>query len=336
MAKNTILIVGLGQIGTSIGLGLQAHTDRLERIGHTRDIGKANHAKKIGAVDKSVVNLPSAVGKADIVVLALPMDQVGDILELICQDLKPGTVVLDTSPARAQGDVWAKQYFGKDRYYVGFTPILNPRSLLSVLGGIEEASDLLFQDGMFAITSSSQASSEALKLAADMATLLRATPLFADALEVDSYFSAVHLLPQLMAAGASLVSSKSPGWGERRKVAGRPYAQLTQLLANTDNSAALAAAAQFNKEHVVRTLDEVITELTEMRDDLEQGNQTAFEQRLADAEEHRKTWWVERQRSDWLHERGADTDFTAVDFGGVTQLFTGNPRARKPGRGKDQ
>ena len=83
MDKTRILIVGLGQIGSSIGLALQAHSDRLHRVGHTRIFGSGNHAKKIGAVDKVAINLPAAVRKAKIIVLALPMDHVENTLELI-------------------------------------------------------------------------------------------------------------------------------------------------------------------------------------------------------------------------------------------------------------
>jgi prephenate dehydrogenase len=329
MDKHTILIVGMGQIGASIGLALQAHTDQLHRIGNSSSVGQANHAKKIGAIDKSMVNLPSAVRKADIVVLAVPMDEIKETLKLVAKDLKEGGIVLDTSPARVQAAEWASEYFNEDQHYVGFTPILNPRSLLSVVGGIEEASDLLFQDGIVAITAPVNTSNEALKLAADLASLLRATAMFADAVEVDSYISRVHLLPQLLASSLSKTSSESPGWGEIRKFAGRPYAQMTQLLENMDRAAALAAASQLNKESIVRNLDEVITELMQMRDELESEDQASFEERLKIAAELRQKWWQERQHSAWLSERGADTDSQDVQIGGMGQLFMG-----RPGQGK--
>jgi len=332
MEKNSILIIGLGQIGTSIGLALQAHSDRLNRIGLTRDVGKANHAKKIGAVDKTMLNLPSATRKADIVVLAVPMDQVEETLELISKDMKAGTVVLDTSPARAQAAEWALKHFNDEQYYVGFTPILNPRSLLSVIGGIDEASDLLFQDGMFAITSPEKTGSDALKLASDMATLLRATPMFADTEEVDSYLAAVHVLPQLMAAGMSRMMADSPGWGELRKFAGRPFAQVTQVLENMDDAPALSSAAQSNKENVLRMLDGLISELGAMREELDADSAGQFEGRIEGSTKARKAWWQERQLSEWLNERGADADFSAVDVGGMGQLFTGKPGGLKRGR----
>lgn len=329
MDKSRILIVGLGQIGTSIGLALQAHSDRLLRIGHTRIFGNGNHAKKIGAVDKVAINLPSAARKANIVVLSLPMDQVQKTLELIGSELKDGTVVLDTSPSRGEAANWAEKYIPEGRHYVGFTPILNPQNLHSSKGGIEEASDLLFQDGMFVVTSPLNTSNEALKLAGDLASLLRATPMFADALELDSYFSVMHILPQMVAAGLSNITNESPGWGEIRKLAGRPYAQLTNLIDNIDTPEAVALSARLNKDNVIRSLDDLIGELSAMREELAQDEDSEFDARIARAGEGRRKWWVERQLSEWLHERGADADFSMVS-GNFGQLFSGVRIRKQP------
>jgi prephenate dehydrogenase len=75
MAVN-ITIIGLGQIGTSVGLALADKTELVYRLGHDRELGKARKAKKMGALDKVSLNLPSAVRDADLVLLALPVGSV--------------------------------------------------------------------------------------------------------------------------------------------------------------------------------------------------------------------------------------------------------------------
>ena len=67
-----ITIIGLGQIGASIGLGLTKIKDQVTRIGNDRDPIIARQAEKMGAVDKISINLPSAVRNADLVILAVP------------------------------------------------------------------------------------------------------------------------------------------------------------------------------------------------------------------------------------------------------------------------
>ncbi|MDA1329589.1 MAG: prephenate dehydrogenase/arogenate dehydrogenase family protein [Chloroflexi bacterium] len=329
MDKTVITIVGLGQIGTSIGLALEKHGERLERIGHTRQNGQANHAKKIGAVDKTVLNLPSSVRKADIVILALPVDQVQDVVELIAPDLKEGVVVLDTSPAREAISEWMLDKLPAGRFYIGFTPVLNPRMLETARGGIREADALLFQDGMFAITSPINTSNHALKVASDLAMMLDALPLFADMVEVDSYISKVHVLPLLLAASLANVTIGTPGWHEGRKMSGRAYAQLTNLLSSMDPAGAIALAAQLNKDHVLRSLDAVIEELQGMRDELAADANEALMNRVEQASEGRRRWWQERQQVEWVTEAGGNMDFSNVgnSFG---QLFGyGNPPPKR-------
>lgn len=308
MDKTVITIVGLGQIGASIGLALEKYGERLQRIGHTRQYAEGNRAKDLGAVDNVVVNLPSAVDKADIVVLALPVDEVEAVLKLIGPELKEGAVVLDTSPARGAAMAWAEESLPEERYYVGFTPVLGPEALHDLEGGLEQAGAELFHTGMFAITSPMGTGSAALKVAADLATMMGAAPLFADAIEVDSYMSRTHLLPQVLAAGLVNMAQGSPGWGENRKLAGRGYALLSSLVNAVDGSRAVALAARLNKEHMLRLLDDLLDEMAAMRAELADGEGEAFSQRLAQADKDRERWWQERQVAKWLTDQISDVD----------------------------
>ena len=53
-----ITLIGLGQIGTSMGMALAAHKDSLLRVGHDRKVDAERAAEKLGAIDKSIHNLP--------------------------------------------------------------------------------------------------------------------------------------------------------------------------------------------------------------------------------------------------------------------------------------
>src|SRR3990172_2420099 len=121
-----ITIVGLGQIGASVGLALREHGELVRRIGHDRDFGIARRAEKMGALDKVVINLPSAVREADLVLLAIPIDQMRDTLEVIREDLNEGVVVMDTSPVKEAVAAWAAELLPPERHYVGLTPVINP------------------------------------------------------------------------------------------------------------------------------------------------------------------------------------------------------------------
>ena len=104
-----ITIIGLGQIGTSMGLALAAHKNSILRVGHDKKADLEREAQQKDAIDKAEHNLPTAVRDARIVVLAMPVSQVRETLEFIAPDLQENTVVLDTSPVKSNVAKWAKE-----------------------------------------------------------------------------------------------------------------------------------------------------------------------------------------------------------------------------------
>ena len=124
-----ITLIGLGKIGVSVGLALAKHTEQIYRVGHDRKPEHANLAKRLNAIDKVEYNLPASVANSDIVLLALPMDQVRDTLEVIAPDLREGAVVMDTVPVKQPVVQWVEELFKPDRYYVGLMPVINAKYL---------------------------------------------------------------------------------------------------------------------------------------------------------------------------------------------------------------
>ncbi|HEX9027550.1 MAG TPA: prephenate dehydrogenase/arogenate dehydrogenase family protein, partial [Anaerolineales bacterium] len=257
MAVN-MTIIGLGQIGTSIGLALASQGELVKRVGHDKDPHLMKQAEKLGAVDKSVSNLPASVRDADLVILSLPVDQVRETMAIIAPDLRDSAVVMDTAPVKEVVAAWAKELLPPGRFYVGLTPVLNPAYLQEHESGQEAAHADLFKGGLMAIVVPPSTASEAIKLAADLARLLGCAPLFADPLEVDSLMAATHILPQLMSAALLNITVDQPGWREGRKLAGRAYAEVTGPVVLLGEPEALASSALLSQEHAVRLIDGLI------------------------------------------------------------------------------
>lgn len=300
-----ITIIGMGQIGTSIGLALATHKDLVYRVGHDKNIGIANHAKKIGAVERVDINLPNAVEQARLVVLALPLDQVRETLQVIAPCLQEEAVVMDTTPVKESVAGWAKELLPEKRYYVGLVPVLNPDLLQSHETGTDAAHADLFKGGMMGIISPPGVPSEAIKLATDLSRLLGAEHLFVDLVEADSLMASTHILPQLIATALVNVTIDQPGWREARKVAGRSYAEVTGPGAQFEEPAALASEALSSRQHITRLLDSLIATLSQMRNEIRDGKDDQLLQRLARARQGRELWWKQRQRGDWAFEESA-------------------------------
>jgi prephenate dehydrogenase len=297
-----ITIVGLGQIGASVGLALADQKELVKRVGHDREIGIARKAEKMGAVDKVALNLPNSVREADIVLLALPTDQIRETMELIAQDLKEAAVVMDTAPVKEAIAGWAREILPAGRHYVGLTPVINPAYLQVHESGVETARADLFKGGLMAIVVPPQTASEAMKLAADLTHLLGAAPLFADPMEVDGFMAATHILPQLMAAALLNITVDQPGWLDGRKMAGRAYAEVTGPVVQLDEAGALCSSALMAPESVGRMIDSLIASLTAIRNDISKKDQSALAGRIERARDGRTRWWHERQAADWTNE----------------------------------
>jgi prephenate dehydrogenase len=309
-----ITIIGMGQIGASIGLALAEHKGLVLRVGHDKDIRVANQAKQVGALDRVDLNIPHAVREAGVVVLALPLDQVRSTLAALAQDLKPEAVVLDTAPVKEVVAAWAKELLPPQRHYVGMTPVINPAYLQEHEIGVGAAHADLFRNGLMAIVSPPGAPSEAVKLATDFSRLLGAEHLFMDPVELDSLMASTHLLPQLMAAALLNATVDQPGWFEARKLAGRAYAEVTGpgVLPVSEagqeargEAAELASAALGSQASTLRAIDNLLAALTAMRNDIRDQNTAALIQRLERAHQGRQRWWQERLAADWAASESA-------------------------------
>lgn len=305
-------IIGLGQIGASIGLALKEHTDLLRRVGNDKEPTVARLAVKIGAVDSIEVNLPNTVREADLVILSLPLDQLRETLEIIAPDLHEGCVVMDTAPVKEVAAAWAGELLPTGRHYVGLTPVINAAYLHDVGAGIDAARADLFRGGLMAIVAPPNTDSAAIKMAADLTRLLGAAPLFADPLELDGLMAATYLLPQLVAAGVLNATVDQPGWREGRKVAGRAYAEVTAPISQVMDVQALSQTAMLNRDNALRMLDSAIAALQAMRGDIEAGAAEALNDRLVRARAGRDSWWKGRINRNWTSDAVADVDVQQV------------------------
>ena len=87
-----ITIIGLCQVGSSIGLAL-AGQKSIHRVGHDKDHKTARLAQKAGAVDEVRINLPSSVKDANLVLLCIPLSGIRETLDFIARDLDRKSVV---------------------------------------------------------------------------------------------------------------------------------------------------------------------------------------------------------------------------------------------------
>ncbi|MBI2872473.1 MAG: prephenate dehydrogenase [Chloroflexi bacterium] len=315
-----ITIIGLGLIGSSIGLALKrAELRDTQVVGHDTSSEVARQAVKLGAVDKTEWNLHSAVEGASLLVLSIPVLSIPDTLEAVAGSLVRGCVVTDTGSAKQAVLAWADKYLPPSVDFVGGHPLVGADT-----EGVQGANADLFRNGFYCIFPSPRASREGVKAVVDMVTALGSRPYFMDPQEHDSYTAAVEHLPIVMSAAMVSAVAKSPSWGDMSRLASSAY-HTASSLAGEDPTGNLDACVA-NRQDLLHWVDQVVLQLREYRRMIEDDTE-ALSKALAEAYTARALW-LARKASGFVERSGPSPEIPGFSEG-MMQMMMGEALARR-------
>jgi len=286
--------VGLGFIGGSIGLALHQAEADFEVIGHDRERGAANQAKKIGAVDKTDWNLVSACEDADLIVIAVPVGGIKDTLAAIGPYLKPGCLITDTASIKSPVIEWAEEILPEEVNFVGGDPIVSDAG---TSGGIDAARADLFSGAVYCLTPAPGADPNAVRLASDFVYLLGAKPYFLNPLEHDGLMAGVDHLPFVLSAALLGVATESASWREMRKLAGGAFENATRFVSADPTT--YRDACLVNRENIVHWIDAWSGKLGELKETILAGDAEKLERIFKEALIARQRWLRAREEGNW-------------------------------------
>ncbi len=278
-----LTIVGLGLLGTSLGLALKAANPAIQITGHDPDPDLVKRAKKLGAIDKSHWNLLAACAEAELIVLDLPLDELAKTFGALKNDLRQGALLVDTASIKAPVLAWAQEILPQTVQYVG-GHIVSPK----LLWGWAEPTATLLQGATFYLVAPEGAAHWALDKAANLATAVGANPYFTDAAEHDGIAAASAQLPVLAALALANLSRRQAGWQERAKAVSGEWLGLGAML--LASAPGFAQGALANRENVARWLELYLAELGRLRDLLAAADAQALAQEVAQAVQVGVSW----------------------------------------------
>ena len=328
MTKYTI--IGLGRIGTSLGMAIRSKGDA-KVIGYDAENNAQTLAQRMGAVDTVEWNMDKAVEDSDVVIVSTPAGSLYDVFDGISTHLKAGAVVTDTSPTKRAVMEWAQELLPANVGYVGGNPLTG--------GSIKEqkeASGYIFHNAKWAVVAPPTADSRSIKTVTDLIESVGAKPVFMDAHEHDSFSAATSGLPAVVSAAVMNVVSTSPSWAEISRFVGRDFDNITSP-ASVDPASSQSAAAT-NADMLVHWIDQLIERFQLIKNGLENDEERfSSDGTLADSFIQA---WEQRAR---LEAGVADRRLDAVERSPIPSssesmmgLFFGSRVAKVMSRGPDK
>jgi len=319
---NKVLLIGLGQVGVSIGLALARAEGDVGRIGYDPDKKTANNAKASGAIDRLVSHPRLAVESADLIIIDLPYQEVEDYLKNFGTKIKADAIIIDTAPIKAPFFKWAEQYLPAGFACVGATPIVGDLDLDDPRP--HDVADR-FAGGLVAITAPPKTPERAMALAINLAKILDAEPFFLDIDEQDSVAAAVEDLPALVSITMFQSTANSASWRELQRLAGTRFMESTELC-NSDPSM-LRKRIEGNREVLLARLDAFAIEVSRLRNLVANEQDEDLEHYIKQAESTRSSWLRARAHGDWASQEGLTPP--SLESPGIISSLFGFSR-RKP------
>ncbi len=263
MALN-ITILGLGPVGTSLGLALGTIDAQMLDVGRPvitgwdRDQSVMKEARGRLAADRVEGNLQRAVREADVVIAAVDYGEMRELLASIAPSLKNGAIVTDTTATKAPILEWATELLPITVEFIGGHPLTG----FGDDAGLGTSRDAL-RGAIYCLVPLPRTRRAALDGVEALVTAIEAKPYYMDAFEHDSYVAAAAHLPLALALALMETVGQSGGWREIQAIAGEGLLRMTEL---ASGDAALAGDALLgNAAAIDGWLDRLIGSLIDLQ-----------------------------------------------------------------------
>ena len=274
-----ITIIGLGLIGGSIAKDLKAQLNvRVRGVDVLSDHG--DQALQLGLVHE-VSSLDAGLRGADMVILAMPVDQIEKILPYILDHTESGATIIDTGSTKSA--ICSSIAGHRDRHrYVAAHPLAGTE-----YSGPSAALRGLFMGKKNIICEPEKSSLQALETALSLFESLGMNTVFMPAEEHDKHLAYVSHLSHVSSFMLGLtVLDIEKDEKQIFQLAGTGFASTVRLAKS--NPKTWSAIFGKNQKYVLEALNSYIAHLENFRNHLASGNLAAAEKLMANSNEIRR------------------------------------------------
>ena len=254
----TVSIIGLGLVGSSLGLALKKYVPGMKVKGYSRRGETVRLALRKGVIDAEASSLKEAVGGAHLVVIATPVLATKTILQEIAPHVTLKCIVSDVGSTKVRVMEWAKEYLPGNASFVGGHPMAGKEQ-----SGIEAADPDLFRNAVYCLTTATRADKGDVTYLEKLIREIGATPMVIDAEVHDRYVAAVSHLQFLLAEAVMATCTHDPSWAGMAKLASSGFRDTTRLASGDPLMYRDICAT--NSSEILNRIDDFVKELQRIR-----------------------------------------------------------------------
>ncbi|MDP2878531.1 MAG: prephenate dehydrogenase/arogenate dehydrogenase family protein [Sulfuricella sp.] len=288
---NKLVIFGVGLIGGSFALALREAGVVREIVGVGRTAGNLAEALRLGVIDRAAVDVASAVQDADMVLLAMPVGQMGSVMQAIAPHLGARTVVTDAGSTKCDVVALARRHLpGHLARFVPAHPIAGAEK-----SGAAAASAELYRRRNVVITPLPEIDPAAARTVRALWEACGATVREMTPQAHDEVFAAVSHLPHLLAfALVEDIASRSNS-EELFGYAASGFRDFTRIAGSSPEMWRDICLA--NRTALLKELEVYQAQLDRLQAMLEQADGAALEQVFNHASAARNKWIAENNNN---------------------------------------
>jgi len=312
-----IAIVGMGLIGTSLGMALRAGnnaTDPLGQInviGYDRDRANTKEARGRLAIDVVADSLQQAITGTHLVVLAVPAQAVPAVLREIVPYLETGAVITDVCSTKAQIAAWADEILPKTNPFVGGHPMAGRDA-----SGPKAATPELFKGSVYCLCPGLTTPPEAIALCEALVDRIGAKTYFIEPVEHDAYVAGISHVPFILAASLVNMTSGESSWREMSALAATGFRDTTRLASG--DVTMHRDIVMTNRIALERWLTQAVSHLESFKDVVVRGDEAAITTYFEQAKTARTTWLEQKSG---MRPGEAEYEDTGMDLVQKPSLF---------------
>ncbi len=317
-----IAIIGLGLIGTSLGIALRSADSKKDPMGNIEVVGydlssdNAKEARVRLAIDKIMPTLAEALKGTHLTILAVPARSIPEVMQQIAPLLESGSVVTDVTSTKTQVMQWAAQYLPNNTF-IGGHPMAGREQ-----SGPKAAVHDLFKESIYCLCLGNNTPPEAIALCEAVVDRIGAKSYFIDPIEHDAYVAGISHLPFVMASTLVNATTSTSSWREMAALAATGYRDTTRLASG--DVTMHRDIALTNHEALTRWIDASIDQLTALKTALAAGDEAAVATFFAGAH---------TARNEWLNQkRGMRPGEAEYEDLGVSMVEKPSFFGRRPGK----